>query len=59
MLKLFDNPSQIINLDAVLRRNHICKDGTHLNKAGMKILRWEIGKNVAISTKPSHANTLV
>ena len=44
MLKLFDNPSQIINLDTVLCRNHICKDGTHLNKAGMKILRREIGK---------------
>ena len=44
MLKLFDNPIQIINLDAVLCKNHICKDGTHLNNAGMKILRQEIGK---------------
>ena len=44
MLKLFDKPSQIINLDAVLRKQHICGDKTHLNKAGMRILRREIGK---------------
>ena len=45
MIKYFDDSSQIINLDAVLHMGHLCKDGTHLNKAGMKILRWEIRKN--------------
>ena len=44
MLGFFEKPSQIINLDAVLYKNHICGDQTLLNKAGMRILRREIGK---------------